>query len=196
MQFDPLESLVPISARFLLASFALGGMAWVDWKRNGTNATKYKEYLFLTVSAIVAIAFAEVHDAITVRISPSYFAEGKGLGWNDLHWNVAKLAIKASYWMGLLLGLLYLIANNPFKDWPRLPYTVLFKFMILPIGGALLLGPAFGVWFRFTVSDLPRDFSFVWGVHNGTYLGAGIGAAVGVCLIVRRRMKLALRPLP
>ena len=190
MEFDPLQSFASLPIRFLLATLALSGMAWVDWRRNKTRATRYKEYLFLFASALIAIGFAEVHDAVTVRISPGYFAEGKGLGWSDLHWNVAKLAIKASYWVGLLLGLLYLVANNPFRDWPRIPYTVLFRFVAFPISGALLSAPIFGLWFRVNTPDLAPDFAFVWGIHNGTYFGAGIGALVAVCQILRRRIQM------
>lgn len=184
---DGLDELISLPYRFLGAFLIFSSLAFWDWKKNPQNPTKYKEYSFLIFTAFVAILFAEIHDAITVRISPEYFIQGKGLGEENLYWKVAELAVQASYWVGLLLGLGYLIANNPVRNYARLTYRQLSKLIGLPIVTALLCAPVFGLFYWLTEKEHLPSFAFVWGVHTGSYFGAALGAALGILLILRKR---------
>lgn len=189
MNFDPLSAIAPLWVRFLFTAILLSGLAFADWKKNGKSATRYKEYLFLITCSFITILFAEIHDAITIRISPAYFAVGKGLGWANLNWEVAVLAIKGSYWVGLLLGLMVLISNNPVRGINSLSYAELSRFLLIPLAAAILLAVTFGCWYAFTLPDPSRTYSLVWGIHTGTYLGSGLGALVAIFLIARKRYR-------
>lgn len=189
MNFDPLHVLGPLWVRAAVALMLLCWLAWSDWKKNGPNATRYKEYIFLIFSTLAAVTFAEVHDFVTVRISPEYFVEGKGLGADNLNWSVAKLAAAASYWVGLLFGVIFLVSNNPVRGLRRIGYRTMYRLMGLPFIGAIAISPVFGLWYRHSVTDLDPNFSLVWGIHTGSYFGGALGGIMGVLIIVYLRLR-------
>ncbi|MBN1553297.1 MAG: hypothetical protein JXA11_01020 [Phycisphaerae bacterium] len=114
--------------------------------------------------------------------------------------------IPLSWTVGLLLAVAVLLANNPHKTLPQLPFPNLYRLIALPILSAALLGVVGGIlgWLGYlsnlsddlqllTLNDVwrPSRFCCAWGVHLGGYIGGPIGAAWSVILIRRKRKHLA-----
>jgi len=59
-----------------------------------------REYSFLLSAALLAAAYAVVHDQIAVTLSPEYFVYGKGLDPAFLGLDVAWLAVRAGASVG------------------------------------------------------------------------------------------------
>ncbi len=192
-------------------------LAW-DLVRHGRASVRWREYLLLAGATAGGAAYGAMNDNVTVTISWEYFFYGKGLmetlGYAlppdamALRWEATKLGVASSWSAGLLMGVVYVLANNPWRRRPQLPYRQCFWLLTRPLAGAVLVSIAGGLagyvglldgW----VSDLdwmdPTGrplFTAVWGVHLGAYVGGGIGAVVGAVQIIRRRRRLAQTPLP
>jgi hypothetical protein len=183
-------------------------IAWIDWRRHGDRATKWREYSFLIVAGMLGGAFGVAIDQLTSTISPDYFVLGKGIP-NDavFRMHVATLGFQAGFVMGMLVGGIYLLANNPHPDCIALPYVRLFRYAIAPIIAAIVVAPfsalVIGNWdplnlaheLRGALSPADIDhFRLVWGIHVGLYAGGLIGAILGVMRIRRLRARVGELP--
>ena len=200
----------------LLARVAVGVafflvLAVWELRRRGREAQRWREYLFLAVATLSAMAYGAINDQVTVTISWEYFYFGKELaGQTDyrqpeeswLRWEAAKIGVKATWTAGLLIGVAVLIANNPRKGTPRLGYRRLYLLIFLVFGiagaGGLLLGLAGylgalnGLFREVAAEELlrPRRFLSVWGAHLGGYIGGTIGTALAIWHVLKTRRKL------
>jgi hypothetical protein len=180
-------------------------VAWIDWRRHGERATRWREYSFLLVAGILGGLFGVAIDQLTSTISPEYFIFGKGIP-NDAAFrlHVVTLGFQAGFVMGILVGGIYLLANNPRPDRMSLSYVHLFRFAVAPLMGAIVAAPISAVvvghsdplnlaqQFRDVMS--PKEinhFRLVWGIHLGLYAGGTMGAALGVMQIRRSRADVA-----
>ena len=201
----------------LLARVAIGAgifamLAVADLIRRGSDATRWREYLFLAAAAACAMIYGLLNDRIASSISWEYFYYGKGLDlqlgpyvppdpW-VLHWEACKIGLKASWSVGLLVGVALLIANNPRPKRRQLPYRHLL--MLLPI--VLVTTAIFAIiggwigsqgWLAWTSRELqltlrddmfrPRRFMFVYGMNLGAYVGGAVATMGATIYIVRRR---------
>jgi hypothetical protein len=197
----------------LLARIGIGAAIFAafliaDLMKKGRQSQRPREYLFALVAVAAAMAYGVINDQITVTISPEYFTWGKGVrgeaGSAGLRWQAVLLGLKATWTVGLLIGVALLLANNPMKTRPQLPYGRLYR--LLPailataaacgaLGGAL----GYGGWLSFLAADVARDDSFAflhprrffcaWGIHSGGYIGGLIATAGAVVSILRQRKK-------
>src|SRR5947209_8779648 len=113
-----------------VAIFAI--LAVTDYRRRRSAATRWREYLFLCGAVAVALFYGVINDRITSSISWEYFYYGKGLDERlgpqtpparaALHREACKIAAKASWSAGLIVGVLLLLANNPRNARPQLSY--------------------------------------------------------------------------
>lgn len=154
-----------------------------------------------SLGGLVGIA----NDLITSTISPDYFAIGKGIPRDDhFRLDVVSLGFQAGLLMGMLVGGIYLIANNPKPNRGRLPYLHLFRFALPPIVAAIVLVPIVSLlicrWdpLKFSARSQLGDlltatqiasFLAVWGMHLGLYAGGLLGTVYGVFAIRRRRAR-------
>jgi hypothetical protein len=112
----------------LLMRIAIGAaifflLALSDLRRNGPRATRWKEYCFLLAVVAAAMVYGAANDLITSAISWEYFFYGKDLAHAlgdrvppdplALAWEAAKVGMKATWTVGLLIGVALLVANNP-----------------------------------------------------------------------------------
>lgn len=201
----------------LLLRIALGVcifavLAIVDLRKNGKAATRWREYAFLLAAVFVAMVYGILNDQITSRISWEYFYYGKELdkvlgpttppAAAALHWEAAKVGVKATWSAGLVFGVALLLANNPRKNLPRLSNQRLLIYLALIALTAAICGLVFGIlgykgWLNFLSPDFqdmtradifrPRRFICTWGVHLGGYLGGFFGTIGAVILVFRRR---------
>lgn len=161
----------------------LGVLGIRDLVRNPDNPKRLKEYAFLFGVTLVVMGYGLAHDAVTFAISPRYYREEKLLAVVDFFPDVAVLALQASWTAGLGVGLAILVANNPSKRAPQLPYKRLAWFLLLPLTCSPLVAATFGGLARLVWQfDLK---STVHLIHIGTYAGAIVGT-VAAALAIRR----------
>jgi hypothetical protein len=189
----------------VLVFFAL---ACTDLARNGKTAKRWREYLFLLFAVAVALVYGLANDEATVRISPEYFLYGKELSPlveghpERLPLEAAKVGLKATWSVGLLVGAAILLANNPHGALPQLPYRRLVRLMPRMIACAAACAAALGAigymgglaLFSQDFQEMvrrnefrPYRFMAVYGIHLGGYLGGLIGTAWTVFSIRRSR---------
>jgi len=192
-------------------------LAVVDLRRNGRDATRWREYGVLLAAVVAALVYGAVNDQVTVTISPEYFLYGKELAKTvgdppssalALRWGAAKVGFMATWSAGLAFGVVLLIANNPRRGLPRLPnrrLVGLLPMILLSAAAFGVAGGAVGYAGLFThasadFEDLvradlwhPRRFMATWGVHLGGYVGSLFGTVAAVAMVVRGRLALRQR---
>lgn len=200
---DPLAHVAPLWARLVTAFLIFLVMGIIDWRRHPENPRRAKEYLFLLSVTGLTVTYGIFHDWITSTISPEYFVLGKGISRTAPHWQlqVSWLAVKATYWVGLLVGATLLILNNPRPGRLQLNYPQLFKTTTVCLGAAILAAPIFGLIFYLNYKRMlgaeaavlvhPDLFALVWGIHNGSYIGGLIGTIAAGFIVRQKRKKLA-----
>lgn len=190
--------------------FAILGIA--DWRRKGRHATRWREYSFLLLAVGMALLYGVFNDLITCRLSWEYFYYGKELSpilgdlvppdYEKLSWEATKVGLKATWTVGLLIGVFLLLANNPRKDRQPLSYVGLLKRLPMIVGsaaiGALLLGWVGHAGGLTNVSEdfrqmvlhdefRPFQFMMVYGIHLGGYIGGALGTVAAIVSILRER---------
>jgi hypothetical protein len=191
-------------------------LALIDFRRNGNQATRWREYAFLLLCVVAALAYGIVNDLITSTISWEYFSYGKGL-WPDvlpdvppdslrLHLAACVVGMKATWTVGLMIGVALLLANNPRKDRPQLPLSALAKRLVWILIVTIIIALAFGIAgdkgiFAHFSDDFaqmlrrnemrPRRFMTVFGIHLGGYVGGLIGLCGAVISVACRRKQPA-----
>jgi hypothetical protein len=183
-----------------IATLAL--MAAVDRLQHPHEPRKLKEYGFLVYAMLVSVAYGVAHDHVTATLSPEYFLVWKGLADDPrpFRWAVTVLAVRASFWTGLVGGAVLLVANNPARTGrpAQLPYAELVRLSWLPPIAAALGAVAFGgsnaiagvgapTARQLVAPEQVRAFVTVWAVHAGSYAGAAIGVLASGVLVAMRR---------
>lgn len=196
----------PAWARALVVGLLLGAIALVDFLRHRERATRWREYAFWLACGLVGALFAVGNDIVTSQLSEPYFALGKGLASDDsreLMVDVVLLAIRAGFVAGLAIGGALLIANNPDKNLPQLPYGALARFTLVPALAAIVAAPIGAACANLDVQGLssqlrqvlsPHEvdrFLMVQRIHLGLYAGALIGTIGAVARLRRKRRALA-----
>lgn len=201
----------------LLARIGIGTaifllLAVVDLVRRGRQATRWREYLFLLAACALGMAYGVINDRIASSISWEYFYYGKGLDEQlgphvppdpaALRWAACKVGLKATWTVGLVVGVVLLLANNPKPGRPQLRYRTLLQMLPVIFLVAACFAVAGGVigsrgWLAWTSADLrgllrddlfrPRRFLTVHGMNLGGYVGGAIATVIAVVKIRRRR---------
>ena len=199
-------------ARIIAGATILVGLAWWDWRRNGAQARRWREYSFLLAVTLGAIAFAAALDQVTVTLSWEYFYFGKELHevlgpqcppeQLPLRLQASFIGLKAGLGPGLLIGVALLMANNPRKARPSLPTRRLLRAVAWPLGLAALCIAAvsaagYAGWLTWMSQDFremvaedvmrPMRFMSAWGAHLGAYVGGGLGTLVAALRVLRAR---------
>lgn len=162
-------------------------------------------------STLLAGLYGALHDQLTYSISSEYFTKfkyqqfGFEPAWFGGHRpTVALIGFLATWWVGLLTGLIFgllgLLFVPPTKLVGTLPRAVRLAF-----GTTIateIIGYCYGRFFLATTgvtwwlpNDLqhPADFITVGSMHNFGYCGGLVGLLVGTVYILRRRRISTLR---
>ena len=204
----------------LLARIGIGAaifllLAVVDLVRRGRQATRWREYLFLLAACALGMAYGVINDRIASSISWEYFYYGKGLDEQlgphvppdpaALRWAACKVGLKATWTVGLVVGVVLLLANNPKPGRPQLRYRTLLGIPPIIFLVAACFALAGGViggrgWLAWTSSDLrgllrddlfrPHRFLAAHAMNLGGYVGGGLATCIAAVRIRRRRAKL------
>ena len=203
-----------LMTRVLIGVVIFAVFAIYDFRLHGRAATRWKEYAILAICVIAAMAYGIVNDQITCSFSWEFFYYGKGLEHvlgpdlppdpAALHWEAAKVAMKATWAAGLILGVLLLLANNPRRDIPRLKFRELLKWLPIILGITAILAVIGGFagymgWLNGFGQDFqemwqanvfrPRRFMAAWGANLGAYAGGVVGTFIAVIRIFVERRK-------
>jgi hypothetical protein len=212
------SNMPPLPLRLAIGLLILTALALLDLRRHGRQATRWREYAFLFLTTAAAVCYGVLNDQLTSTISWEYFYYGKDLAGKlgpqtppdplNLHLHAALVGVQATWTAGLILGVALLLANNPTKSLPRLPYRDLFRLIPLIFAitaataavGALLgylgLLTPFNEDFPILLKDnlwRPRRFMAVYGIHLGGYLGALLALSTSTLLVLRQRRRLRVR---
>jgi hypothetical protein len=206
----------------LLARIGIGvaifaGFATWDLIRRGSKATRWREYLFLAAAAGAAMIYGFINDWFAASISWEYFCFGKGIDLQlgapvppdgaAFRWEACKIGLKATWSVGLIIGVALLIANNPRPKRRQLPYRDLL--MLLPI--ILMVSAVFAMiggwigsrgWLAWTSHDLqllvrdnmfrPSRFMCVYGMNLGGYVGGILATIAGTVYVIQKRSSEAI----
>jgi hypothetical protein len=89
-------------------------VAFVDWWWRGAQATRWREYSFLLAAGMFGGLLGVAIDQFTATISPGYFVVGKGVSAGaGFRLGVAGIGFQAGLAVGMVIGGVYLLANNP-----------------------------------------------------------------------------------
>ncbi len=188
-----------------LTFFALLGL-W-DYVKYPENPKRLKEYLFLFGITGLVIFYGVLHDFVTWSISRDYYVVGKGIpsAAEAFDWAVVKLAMQATWTVGLIGTVILLLTNNPDAQGRQVPYPRLLKFCLIPLMTSIVCESIFATGFYFQ-SAFMRDylpvellvytvddaFVVVWGMHLGAYIGAGLGVLIAVIKIIHGKRTLTI----
>jgi len=187
-------------------------LAMIDLARSGRRATRWREYMFLILAVVLAMAYGAINDAIASRVSWEFFFYGKGLSDQlgpqvppdpvALRSAAIGVGLRATWSAGLIAGVALLIANNPRQGRTRLTYRTLSVLLVVILLTAALFAFAGAVvggmgWLTWTNPDIaaiakenlfrPKQFMTVYGMNMGGYAGGILGTAICITWIARRR---------
>lgn len=193
---------IPYWAR-VLALLALAAAMVVYDRRKGATVRQW-EYGCLLLSGIVGAVYGAANDAVTVSLSPEYFAVGKGLGFGpSLKLHAVQLGAEAGFSAAVIACAVwqFSLRHSPAPRRCRLIACAGW----LPLACAGLFATFAGLLFSrldpldFTLQladvldgSQARAFVTVWWVHLGTYLGLILGLAGGITLTRRHQDGKAL----
>lgn len=180
-------------------------VAGLEWLFRRSQATRWREYLFLLGVLAGGAAFGIAVDQVTSRISLEYFLHAKALPPDQFGWELVNLGAKAGITASAFAGGAFLIANSFGKQSKPVRYRILLGNLRYPILGATLAAAVLGLVFyglvpneflgryqEILLEEELAPFRIVVGAHYGLYLGGVIGTVVGVGRIRRARAKHTL----
>jgi hypothetical protein len=198
--------------RFTFGIVVLAALAIVDLRQKGRNATRWREYAFLTLCVAVALVYGILNDQITCRISWEYFYYGKDLSpilgpdtppdATALQLQALRIGASATWWAGLIIGAAMLIANNPSRRGPQLSYPRLIArlpaILVITALSAIVFGFAGNLYYLNGISPdfqnlaatnlwRPHRFMTVYGIHLGGYVGGALAVIYSVSSILHER---------
>lgn len=173
---------------------------------------KFRLFIFvLIVTPLIASVFGIIHDQITYTISPEYYTRfkfiqfglvPKGMELQMPHRIGALIVgIKATWWTGIPIGLIYGAVLLFFKYSPLL-YKIYFKTIGITFAVTILTSITGYLYWKFNLQYtevnwyIPdnlidkNSFICVGSIHNFSYLGGVIGLMAGSLYLVLQKEKL------
>ena len=201
-----LTSDAGLLARISIGVVIFSALAVWDLARNGRQARRWREYLFLLAAAAAGVAYGVINDSITSTISWEFFYAGKGLdavlgpktppAMAALHWEAIKVGMKAAGSAGILAGAIVLLANSASRRRPKMR-QLQFRRLAVYLGGIALASAAGGAllgaagyfgelsWMSDDLREIARQdlfrparFHCVYGIHVGSYVGGVLGTMI------------------
>ena len=161
------------------------------------------------IAIILGGFYGIIHDQITYSISPEYFTKYKYRQFGfEPYWfgghrqTVAIIGFLATWWMGLIIGLVIGLLGLIFKDHIAMRKAVLKAIVIVFVTAVVFAGIGF-LWGKYHLLKtgvswwLPDDlvdknsFIVVGSIHNFSYMGGIAGLLIGVIYMIIRKLRVA-----
>lgn len=165
--------------------------------------------LIILVATVIASIYGVGHDQVTYSISPEYYTKFKFIQFNladsaaAQHMTqprsaVVMTGVKATWWMGVLIGLvlglvgfIFRDADSMFSSVLQALWLVLLVVIIAGVTGGLyghyvLAGKGVGWWMPGNLRDRTAYIT-VGSIHNFSYVGGMVGLLVGIVFLVLRK---------
>ena len=171
--------------------------------------------LVIGVAIVIASIYGVGHDQVTYTISPEYYTKFKFIQFNLADSGAAQhmtqprsavvmVGVKASWWMGLIIGAVLGLFALAFRNADRM-----FQSAMQALGVALLIaiicggiGYLYGHgtlaktgvswWIPSNVVDRPA-FITAGSIHNFSYLGGAIGLLAGIIFLLIKNFRFRKR---
>ena len=171
-----------------------------------TIVTIFKAILIVIISIILASIFGAIHNQISYSVSSEFFQSFLFGNFGTGDWNINNHRIEASivgilgsYWVGLILGIIYLIiflfidTNNNFKY----IFKALLINLLLSLIGSILGYLVAHFFVSIESSDIRMDFgvnhpqNYIEAayMHEGSYYGGILGLLFGVAYLISQNNK-------
>jgi hypothetical protein len=171
--------------------------------------------LIILVATVVASIYGVGHDQVTYSISPEYYTKFKFIQFNladsaaAQHMTQPRSAVvltgvKATWWMGVLIGVVLGLVGFIFPDADTMfSYTlralgwVLLITIIAGVVGGLyghnvLAGKGVSWWMPSDLKDRTAYIT-VGSIHNFSYVGGMVGLFVGIVFLVLRKRLIIVK---
>ena len=165
--------------------------------------------LLFIVICIIAGIYGFLHDQISYTVSPEYFThlKFKQFGISEsLHNRIGAgiVGIMATWWMGLIIGVIIIPIGLIIPNWKNYLYTMLRSFIFIS-STALLIGIfalLYGLinyridnlpyWSSYIPHDVENKIKFciIGNMHNFSYIGGIVGMVVGLIYIIIKKRKM------
>ena len=160
--------------------------------------------VLILMAPFIGGLYGIIHDQITYTISPEYYTKLKfyqfGLVGLNEEWNpesprlyVALVGFLATWWMGIIIGLILGLLGLLLQDW-KIMFQVVLRAIIIAVIITILagfVGLIYGsAFFQHANWKLPiniideKSFIIVGSMHNFSYLGGLIGLIIGIKYIL------------
>ena len=162
--------------------------------------------LLFIIICCMAGTYGFLHDQISYTVSPEYFTQVKFHQFNipnSLHNRIGAgiVGIKATWWMGLLIGIIIIPIGLIIPNWKDYLKIMLRAFVRITIT-ALIIGIIALIYglITYNINNLPGfnipegvedkvKFCVVGNMHNFSYIGGAAGMIVGLIYIIRKNIK-------
>ncbi|HEY4289578.1 MAG TPA: hypothetical protein VGN00_20900 [Puia sp.] len=172
-------------------------------------------FLIILVATVIAAIYGVGHDQVTYSISPEYYTKFKFIQFNladsaaAQHMTqprsaVVMTGVKATWWMGVLIGVVLGLVGFIFPDADSMFSSVL-QALWLVLLVVILAGVAGGLYGHYVLAEkgvswwMPLDlkdrtaYITVGSIHNFSYAGGAVGVLAGVIFLVVRNNRLRRR---
>lgn len=161
--------------------------------------------LIVFLSPLIAGIYGIIHDQITYTLAPEYYTKFKYIQFDisehlQNRVGVGIVGFAATWWVGLLLGLVFggisFVQINAQRMWTVTLKCIFYTLLITALMGAIgyCIGrfamDANNFYFPDDVTDKQR-FLAVGMVHNLGYLGGVVGLITGIVIQLKSRKKAA-----
>ena len=171
------------------------------------TATKGSQsFLIIIFSVIIASLFGAIHNQISYSVSSEFFTNFLFGNFGTNEWNIKNERLEAtivgiigSYWVGLILGIIYLIiflflrTENNFKNiMNAILINICFAFLGSMI--AYLIAKFFisyensGVFIDFGTQN-PQNYLEAAFMNTGSYIGGIVGIIPGILYLLKKNQK-------
>ncbi len=168
-----------------------------------TLSTLFKIILIIILSTVIASLFGAIHNQVSYSVSPEFFNDFLFVKFGIQYWEINNervgamlVGILGSYWVGLILGIIYsiiflslntennfrnilnaILINIGFAFFGSLIAYIISKFIGIENSGVFI---DFGIQY-------PQNYIEAAYMHTGSYYGGIVGLIAGIIYLFKKK---------
>ncbi len=165
----------------------------------------------LITGMLLAGIYGILHDQVTYTIAPEYYTKFKFIQFrlnpeqfSNIRSAVAVVGFLATYWTGIIIGIVLGLTGFIFKDHKKMRTSVRKAFLVT-FCVAIVTGFVGYLYGTFILADIgvnwwlpsnlvdKRSFIVVGSIHNFSYLGGLLGMIAGIVYLVWKKKAMPIR---